>query len=163
MQNSCLHAKEFQFSHKSAVRISGFIIIYTPTKTFFPPSSTCCMPEQKVRQRSLLQNTAFYQRGVSSKDKLIRDRVISLWKTDGRRVSHERDAIRAQFRVPGIFGVCSQCSEISNVSCDELTTTLGLIHLDQVRYEHRRVPLKIMICFCTDCTLKCDKLREVIL
>jgi len=49
-------------------------------KKVFPPSPMCFMPEQKVRQPVPLQNTAFYQLDVSSKDKLITDRVISLWK-----------------------------------------------------------------------------------
>jgi hypothetical protein len=86
MWNSWLHAKQFQFSHKSGVTVPGPSLFTHIYKNVFPPSPTCSMPEQKVRQRSVLRNTAFYQRGVSSKDKLIRDRVIRLWKTDGRRV-----------------------------------------------------------------------------
>lgn len=98
----------FSISHKSVARISGFVIIHTETQKRNISTLADVFHSQA---EGTTRNSAFYQRGVSSKEKLIRGPVIS-YEKQAVGVSGIRKApLRPACRVPYIIGVCSQDSE----------------------------------------------------
>lgn len=97
----------FSISHKSVARISGFVIIHTNTKK----NVSTLADVFHAQAEGTTRNSAFYQRGVSSKEKLIRDPVIS-YEKQAVGVSDIREApLRPACRVPCTIGVCSQDAE----------------------------------------------------